>query len=354
MTVDTKWQAVLARDRRADGAFVYAVSSTGIYCRPSCPSRKPRRERITFFPNPGEAERAGYRACRRCRPGTAVSTSLIDRALRAWSRMAEHAQDGRVPLAKLAAAVGSSPSHLQRTFTQVLGLSPRELTDAHRLAALRRALKEKHSVTEAIYEAGFGSPSRVYERAVRTLGMTPAEYASGGKGATVRFVCADSSVGRVLVAATPKGVCAVKLGSSDDKLIALLTDEFPGATIATGDAEMQRWVKGVVAMISGRTPSEEVPVDIRGTAFQMKVWKELQRIPRGKTRSYGEIARRIGRPTASRAVARACATNPVCILVPCHRVVSGGTGLGGYHWGVERKEALLEREAKAADRFENT
>lgn len=272
--------------------------------------------------------------------------TLLERALRAWSRMSDRDEDGRVPLGKLAAAVGSSPSHLQRTFTEVLGVSPRELSDARRLTALRRALKEKTSVTDAIYEAGFGSPSRVYERSAKTLGMTPAQYAAGGKGATVRFVCADSAVGRVLVAATPRGVCAVKLGSDDAKLVALLTDEFPGAEIAPGGAEMSRWVTGVVAMISGRSPARDVPIDIRGTAFQMRVWKELQKIPRGNTRSYGEIARRIGRPTASRAVARACATNPVCILVPCHRVVAGDGGLGGYHWGVERKQKLLDRERR--------
>jgi AraC family transcriptional regulator of adaptative response/methylated-DNA-[protein]-cysteine methyltransferase len=346
MTADSRWQAVLARDRTADGAFVYAVSSTGIYCRPSCASRKPRRERTTFFSSAREAERAGYRACRRCRPAAQTSFTLIDRALRAWSRLVEQDEDGRVPLGKLAAAVGSSPSHLQRTFTDVLGVSPRELSDARRLSALRRALKEKRSVTDAIYESGFGSPSRVYERSNRILGMTPAQYAAGGKGATVRFVCADSVVGRVLVAATAKGVCAVKLGSDDATLMALLTREFPGAEIAHGGSEMHRWVGDVVAMISGRTPAREIPVDIQGTAFQMRVWKELQRIPRGQTRSYGEVARRIGRPTASRAVARACATNPVCIVVPCHRVVAADGGLGGYHWGVERKQELLDRERR--------
>jgi AraC family transcriptional regulator of adaptative response/methylated-DNA-[protein]-cysteine methyltransferase len=258
--------------------------------------------------------------------------------------MADSHEDGRVPLGALAAAVGSSPSHLQRTFTEVLGVSPRELSDARRLTVLRRALKEKRSVTDAIYEAGFGSPSRVYERSSKTLGMTPAQYAAGGRGEDVRFVCAPSTVGRVLVAATSKGVCAVKLGADDRSLVSLLTDEFPGASIAPGDAEMHRWVEGVVAMIAGRTPAHEIPVDIQGTAFQMRVWKELQKIPRGKTRSYGDVARRIGRPSAARAVARACATNPVCVVVPCHRVVAGDGGLGGYHWGVERKRQLLDRE----------
>jgi AraC family transcriptional regulator of adaptative response/methylated-DNA-[protein]-cysteine methyltransferase len=260
--------------------------------------------------------------------------------------MAARNEDGRVPLSALAAAVGSSPSHLQRTFSDVLGVSPRELSDARRLEALRRALKEKQSVTDAVYEAGFGSPSRVYERSSRMLGMTPAQYAAGGRGANVRFVCADSAVGRVLVAATEKGICAVKLGSSDSELVSQLVAEFPHAAIAQADPTMQRWVDDVVAMISGRQPEDEIPIDVRGTAFQMKVWKELQRIPRGETRSYGEIARRIGRPTASRAVARACATNPVCVVVPCHRVVAGDGSLGGYHWGVERKQALLDRERR--------
>jgi AraC family transcriptional regulator of adaptative response/methylated-DNA-[protein]-cysteine methyltransferase len=272
--------------------------------------------------------------------------SLVERALRTWSRLSARHEDGRVTLGALAAAVGSSPSHLQRRFTEVLGISPRELSEARRFDLLRRALKEKLSVTDAIYEAGFSSPSRVYERSSRTLGMTPAQYAAGGKGADVRSACAASAVGRVLVAATPKGVCAVKLGNNDAELVALLTSEFPEAQIARGDATMQEWVRGVVEMIAGRQPSHDVPMDIRGTAFQMSVWKELQRIPAGKTRSYGEIAKRIGRPKASRAVARACAANPVCIVVPCHRVVASGGGLGGYHWGVQRKQELLDRERR--------
>lgn len=344
MTTEARWRAVIERDRNADDAFVYAVSSTRIYCRPSCPSRKPRRERIAFFPSAEQAERAGYRPCRRCRPGGPRPSSLVERALRAWSRLAARDEDGRVTLEALAAAVGSSPAHLQRTFSQALGVSPRELSDARRLEALRRALKEKRSVTDAIYEAGFGSPSRVYERSSRTLGMTPAEYAAGGKGANVRYACASSAVGRVLVAATAKGICAVKLGSDDAALIELLKEEFPQATIAAGDSAMHAWVREIVKMIAGGEPTHDVPLDIRGTAFQMRVWKELRRIPAGVTRSYGEIARRIGRPTASRAVARACATNPVCVVVPCHRVVAGDGGLGGYHWGVERKQQLLDRE----------
>jgi AraC family transcriptional regulator of adaptative response/methylated-DNA-[protein]-cysteine methyltransferase len=226
----------------------------------------------------------------------------------------------------------------------VLGCSPRELADARRLEALRRALKEKRSVTDAIYEAGFGSSSRVYEHASRRLGMTPARYATGGAGENVRYATASSPIGRVLVAATPRGVCAVKLGDSDGKLIALLQEEFPKAQIARGDASMGAMVDRVVSAIEGRSPATDVPLDIRGTAFQMRVWKELQKIPFGETRSYGEIARRIGQPTASRAVAQACGANPACVIVPCHRVVSADGGLGGYHWGADRKRELLDRE----------
>lgn len=346
MTEAAQYQAVLARDAQADGAFVYAVRSTGIYCRPSCPSRKPGPDRTEFFTTPADAERAGFRPCRRCRPKAAGGISLIARAVKAWSRLAAAREDGRVPLGMLAAAVGSTPSHVQRTFRAVLGCSPRELADARRLEALRRALKEKRSVTEAIYEAGFGSSSRVYEQASRRLGMTPARYATGGAGEDVRYATAASPIGRVLVAATPRGVCAVKLGDSDKKLIDLLHEEFPKATIDRGDASMRAWVEGVLAAIHGTPPSSEIPLDVRGTAFQMRVWKELQRIPAGETRSYGEIARRIGQPTASRAVAQACGANPACVVVPCHRVVSADGGLGGYHWGTGRKQALLDRERR--------
>lgn len=346
MTTNARWQAITSRDPHADGSFVYAVASTGIYCRPSCPSRKPRRDRTTFFPGPEQAEQAGYRACRRCKPDAAKPSSLIERALAAWSRISARRPDGRVPLTALAAAVGSSPSHLQRTFTQTLGVSPRELSDARRVEMLRRALREQKSVTDAIYEAGFGSSSRVYERADRTLGMTPAQYAAGGVGADVHYVCAASQIGQVLVAATHRGVCAVKLGDDDEELVRILRSEFPGASISEGDPTMQSWVNSIVATIAGKDPATPVPLDVRGTAFQFRVWKELQKIPAGATRSYGEIARRIGQPSASRAVARACGANPACIVIPCHRVVAADGGLGGYHWGVERKRRLLESEKR--------
>jgi AraC family transcriptional regulator of adaptative response/methylated-DNA-[protein]-cysteine methyltransferase len=344
MTATARYEAVLARDARADGAFVYAVKSTGIYCRPSCPSRKPRPDRTEFYPTCADAERAGFRPCRRCRPNGGAGATLIARAVKAWARLATTREDGRVPLAALASAVGSTPSHVQRTFRQVLGCSPRELADARRLEALRRALKEGRSVTDAIYEAGFGSSSRVYEQSSRRLGMTPARYARGGAGEDVRYATAKSAVGRVLVASTARGVCAVKLGDSERQLVALLRDEFPNATLDRGDASMRAWVSDVIALIEGRSPGSDVPLDVRGTAFQMRVWKELQKIPAGQTRSYGEIARRIGQPGASRAVAQACGANPTCVVVPCHRVIAADGGLGGYHWGTERKQALLDRE----------
>ena len=346
MTAEAQYQAVLARDPRADGSFVYAVRSTGVYCRPSCPSRKPRADRTTFFPTGAEAERAGFRPCRRCSPQAAGGVSLVEKTVRAWTRLVSGREDGRVPLGALAAAVGSSPWHVQRTFRQVLGISPRELSEARRLEALRRALKARHSVTEAIYDAGFGSSSRVYEHAARRLGMTPRQYARGGSGAAVRYVTAASPVGRLLVAATERGVCAVKLGASDKELIAILKKEFPSAAIDQGDKAMQEWVSTVLALVEGKPAPRDIPLDIHGTAFQVRVWKELQKIPSGETRSYGDIARRIGRPKAFRAVARACATNPVCVVVPCHRVVASDGGLGGYHWGTARKQALLDRERR--------
>jgi AraC family transcriptional regulator of adaptative response/methylated-DNA-[protein]-cysteine methyltransferase len=254
--------------------------------------------------------------------------------------------DEPVTLARLAAEAGASPFHLQRTFTRELGLSPRDLTDAAKMNALKRKLRGGMSVTDAIYEAGFGSPSRVYERSARALGMTPRAYARGGAGVDVIYTSVPCRLGRVLVAATAHGVCAVKLGSADEELVRLLESEFPKATLDAGDAQLRRWTAAIVRSVDGARNSAALPLDIRGTAFQTRVWKALQQIPRGETRSYGAIARAIGRPTAARAVAQACGANPVCIAIPCHRVVQENGGLGGYHWGIDRKRALLEVEKK--------
>ncbi len=339
-----RWQAVAHRDRSADGQFVYAVRSTGIFCRPSCPSRRPRRDRVEFYASPAEARDAGFRPCRRCHPESPAARSLVERAIAAWTRLWR--ADEPVTLARLAAATGASPFHLQRTFRRELGLSPRDLTDAAKMHALKRKLRGGMSVTDAIYDAGFGSPSRVYERSARALGMTPRAYAKGGAGVDVTYTCVACSLGRVLVAATPRGICAVKLGSSDEALVPLLESEFPNAKLDAGDAKLSQWAAAIVSTVDGLRPSAALPLDIRGTAFQTRVWKALQEIPRGETRSYGAIARAIGRPTAARAVAQACGANPVCIAIPCHRVVQEDGGLGGYHWGIERKRALLAAEKK--------
>ena len=345
-TADRRWTAVLARDRDADGRFVYAVTSTGVFCRPSCPSRRPRRDHVAFFAAPSDAERAGFRACRRCapagaRPVTAAARAVVDAA----SYLRAHAAD-TVVLADLAARVGLSPSHLQRAFTAHTGLSPRAFQAACRAEHFRTALRRGHDVTSATYEAGYGSPSRVSANKPTGAGLTPSAYRKGAPGAVITFAVVTSAFGRLLVAATPAGVCAVKLGTSDDTLAADLAAEFPGATIQPGTLP-GGWAGAIASAIGGRpATTPDVPLDVRGTAFQWRVWKALQAIPAGETRSYAEVAASIGRPKAARAVARACATNPVALVVPCHRVVPAAGGSGGYRWGPDRKAALLARESR--------
>ncbi len=341
---DVLWTAVAGRDARWDGAFVYGVASTGVYCRPTCPSRRPRRERVRFFAAASAAEAAGFRACRRCRPQSAEDIpAQVERVRRACGAIASH-RDERFSLSRLARLVGGNPQHLLRTFKRVLGVSPREYADACRMGCLREGLRNGNGVAAATYDAGYGSGSRVYERARPMLGMTPAAYARGGKGETVKYVVVDSPLGNLLVAATPRGVCAVKIGASRPALESGLRREFPSAEIGTGDARLEEYVGRIVAGFEPGAPDARLPLDVRATAFQRRVWQELQKIPRGTTRSYQEVAARLGRPTAARAVARACASNPVALVVPCHRVVRSDGGLGGYHWGVERKRALLEAE----------
>jgi AraC family transcriptional regulator, regulatory protein of adaptative response / methylated-DNA-[protein]-cysteine methyltransferase len=341
---DARWQIVLARDRRSDGAFVYAVRSTGIYCRPSCSSRRPRREQVVFFPLPAAAERAGFRPCRRCRPEQAKPLDpQVERVHRACLYL--DARSGEmVKLTELSAHVGVSPFHLQRTFKRVMGVSPREYQDVRRMERFKKELKEKHNVTYALYEAGFGSSSRLYERAHARLGMTPSTYRRGAPGVGIRYTLVASPLGRLLLAATARGVCRVAMGESDRFLENDLRREFPAAEIHRDDAGLHAWAGALLKRVSASQPSVELPLDIQATAFQQRVWSALQRIPPGDTRSYGEVARSIGKPSAARAVARACAANPVAILIPCHRVVRGDGNLGGYHWGIQRKEALLERE----------
>jgi AraC family transcriptional regulator of adaptative response/methylated-DNA-[protein]-cysteine methyltransferase len=340
-----RWRIVLARDRRFDGAFVYAVRSTGIYCRPSCPSRRPRRSLVEFFPIPEAAEAAGFRACRRCRPSLAPAPDPAVAVVRDLCRAIDAQPEGPADLASLGRRAGLSSHQVLRAFRRVLGVSPREYRDARRLGRLRSSLKEHRHVSPAIYDAGYSSSSRVYERAATALGMTPATYGRGGQGAAIRYAVVPSPLGLLLVAATDCGVCRISLGDAAPPLERDLRREYPAADIRADAGPLTGWVNTILRHLEGREPHLDLPLDIRATAFQRRVWQELQRIPYGETRSYSDVARRIRRPTATRAVARACATNPTALLIPCHRVVREDGDLGGYRWGLERKRTLLEREA---------
>ena len=330
----------MARDARQDGRFVFAVRTTGVYCRPSCPSRRPRRESVEFFTNPNDAERAGYRACLRCKP-TEISSQA--RYVTRARQLLDNAE-GIVTLAELSRRVGLSPFHLQRLFKRATGLSPREYQAARRMAQVKTRLRKGEDVTTALYDAGFSSSSRLYEKAPQQMGMTPGEYRRGGAGASITFAIAPTSLGRMLVAATERGLCAVRFGDNAAELERDLREEFHAAALQRDDAAMRKYVEPLLAAIRGENTIIDLPLDVRATAFQMKVWEKLRQIPRGETRSYSEVAREIGSPSAVRAVARACASNPVALAVPCHRVVRSDGDLAGYRWGVERKKKLLERE----------
>jgi AraC family transcriptional regulator of adaptative response/methylated-DNA-[protein]-cysteine methyltransferase len=335
------WQATLARDRQADGAFFFAVKSTQVYCRPSCPARRPLRKNTLFFSTRREAEQQGFRPCRRCKPNEIPAAVRIVR--RAAAELASDF-DEAVNVAELARRVGVKTDALRRAFRQQAGLTPKELAAALRLRKFKKLLREGSSITDALYATGYGSSSRVYERSDAHLGMTPATYQKGGKGMKMRYTTAKSSLGEVLVAATERGVSAVYLGDAAGKLMHELRDEYPRAEITPADGAFTQWVEEIVARTEGSAPRRELPLDLQATAFQRRVWQELQRIPRGTTRTYSQIARAVGNPRAVRAVARACATNPVSILVPCHRVVRADGNLAGYRWGLSRKEKLLQRE----------
>jgi AraC family transcriptional regulator of adaptative response/methylated-DNA-[protein]-cysteine methyltransferase len=344
---NSQWRIVLTRDRRYDGDFVYAVRSTGIYCRPSCPSRRPRRTLVRFFPIPEAAEAAGFRACRRCHPGQVQPHDPAVALVRELCRAIDAQPDGPADLTALGRRAGRSPHQVLRAFRRVLGVSPRQYRDARRVSRLKSSLKEMPHVSPAIYEAGFGSSSRVYERAAGALGMTPATYARGGRGATMRYSVVASPLGTLLVAATERGICKIALGDSAGALERDLRREFPAARITRDGGGLSSWVESILAHLAGSEPHLDLPLDIRATAFQQKVWSALRKIPYGSTRSYQAVARAIGSPSAPRAVARACATNPVALVIPCHRVVREDGEAGGYRWGVERKEALLKRERDA-------
>jgi AraC family transcriptional regulator of adaptative response/methylated-DNA-[protein]-cysteine methyltransferase len=338
-----RWNAVMGRDRTADGLFVYAVSSTGVFCRPSCPSRRPRRDRVMFFDDVAEARAAGYRACKRCTPEqTDAEDPWIDKVRRATAYLTR--VEGQPSLARLAARVGGSPYHLQRNFKRIVGLTPREYADARRLESVKRHLRGGEDVTGAMLDAGYGSSSRFYERAAPKLGMSPTAYRRGGAGQRIAYAVVDSPLGRLLVAATERGVCSVKMGASDLDLTRALRREYPAAAIEADAGRLATWTAAILAHLEGRAPRMDLPLDIRATSFQWQVWQALAAIPYGETRTYGEVARTIGQPRAVRAVARACATNPVALAIPCHRVVPAAGGTGGYRWGAARKKALLQRE----------
>ncbi len=343
-----RWRAVENRDPRFDGAFVYGVSSTGIYCRPSCSSRQPRRDRVAFFPLAEAAEQAGYRACKRCRPHETAPTDRRVDVVRRLCRAIEAFDEGVPTLADLAGKVGGSPHHLQKLFKRIMGISPRQYAEAIRLDRFKGALRDGEPVTAALYEAGYGSSSRLYEKAPGHLGMTPASYAKGGRGADIAYTIVASPLGRLLVAGTARGLCAVSLGDDDAELEKVIAGDFPEARRRRDDGALAAAAGAIVAHVEGSLPHVELPLDVRATAFQWQVWQCLSAIPRGETRTYGDIARQLGRPGAARAVGRACATNPVALVVPCHRAVGAGGTLSGYRWGGERKKDLLSREA--ADR----
>lgn len=344
MNDDQRWQQVLARDARADGQFVTAVKSTGIFCRPSCPAKHPLRKNVAFFANAADAERAGYRACKRCHPKD-VDAQIA--AVQKICRYIETHLDERLTLAALSRAAHFSPHHLQRTFKRHMGLSPRQYAEACRAQQLKHSLKEKTTVTDALYHSGYRSASTVYEQT--RLGMTPTIYRRGGAGMRIGYTIVDSPLGRLLIAATATGVCFVSLGDSDSMLEAALRGDYHAAEIVRDEAGLRETARAVVAHLRGRQPHLDLPLDIRGTAFQRQVWEALRAIPYGETRTYGELAAAIGKPSAARAVGHACGSNPVSLLIPCHRAVGSHGQLTGYRWGVDKKEKLLAQEAKAKD-----
>ncbi|NML33518.1 bifunctional DNA-binding transcriptional regulator/O6-methylguanine-DNA methyltransferase Ada [Paraburkholderia antibiotica] len=344
-TDDERWDAVTRRDREADGAFFYAVRTTGVFCRPSCASRQPRRENVAFFTDAAAARAAGFRDCKRCQPGGLPrELDIVNRACTALDADPQQ----RLTLAQLSDAVHVSPFHLQRLFKRVVGVSPRQYQAAQRGAALRDALKGGADVTRATLDAGFGSPSRMYDSAPAELGMAPSAYRRKGAGLTVRYASAPTSLGFVLVAATDKGICKIGFGDDAAPLLDELRGEFANAELREDAGRLAPFVAQIDAYLRGTRQDFDLPLDIASTAFKQRVWDALRRIPYGETRSYSQIAEAVGSPRAVRAVASACATNPVALAIPCHRVVQKGGALAGYRWGLPRKAALLDNEAQHA------
>jgi AraC family transcriptional regulator, regulatory protein of adaptative response / methylated-DNA-[protein]-cysteine methyltransferase len=346
---DACWAAVIARDKSFDGRFYYAVKRPGVYCRPSCPSRRPNRENVSFFATPDDAEAAGFRACLRCRPRAVAGTDPAAEVVTAMARHIEANADEPLPLTALAKRAGYSPWHFQRAFTAVMGVSPKAYQAAARMRRLKTALREGDSVAGAIFEAGFGSTSRAYARTDGHIGMTPAVYRAGGAGETLHWACRQTAYGTILMAATARGVAFVEFGDGEAALLDQLNAEFPRAALAPApqSSELDAWIDALGRHLDAGAPRPDLPLDLRGTAFQVKVWRFLLSVPAGDVVSYAEVAKGIGEPRAVRAAASACGANKVAVLIPCHRVLRGDGGIGGYRWGVERKRALLAGERRA-------
>ena len=341
---DQLWQAVMAKDARFDGQFVFAVSSTGVYCRPSCPSRRAHRERVKFFELPEAAEQAGFRACLRCQPRRARILDPQIELVQRVCRLLNSNENESLKLPELASQAGVSQFHLQRTFKRVMGISPRQYLAARKIDNFKTLVRKGETVTNSLYESGFNSSSRLYEHASEELGMTPATYSRGGRGVDISYTTADSSMGRLLVAVTERGVCAVRMADSDAALEKDLREEFPNAELKRDDSALRESVQKILNHLDKNEPRLDLPLDIKATAFQRQVWEHLRAIPYGQTVSYGDVAKALGKPGAVRAVGRACATNPVALVIPCHRVVREDKTLGGYRWGLDRKKKLLEHE----------
>jgi AraC family transcriptional regulator of adaptative response/methylated-DNA-[protein]-cysteine methyltransferase len=344
VTEDARWEAVTQRNQAADNLFFYSVRTTGVYCRPSCPARLARRENVVFYRTPEEAERAGYRPCKRCRPKEqsvhAAQTDIVTKACQLIV-----AAEQPPTLAVLAEAVGMSPWHFHRVFKSLTGLTPKDYASAHRAQRIREELAHAGTVTSAIYNAGFNSNGRFYADSKQRLGMKPTEFKAGGSGAKIRFAVGECSLGSILVAASDLGICSIAIGDDPHALVRELQDRFPKAELIGGDQQFERTVAQVLAFVENPSRGLKLPLHVQGTAFQQRVWKALREIPCGQTCTYSEIAEKLGHPNATRAVAGACAANTLAVAIPCHRVVRMDGSLSGYRWGVERKRTLLERES---------
>jgi AraC family transcriptional regulator of adaptative response/methylated-DNA-[protein]-cysteine methyltransferase len=348
-TADERWHAVCRRDPAADGAFYYSVVTTGIYCRPTCGSRLPRRENAAFYETCADAERAGFRPCKRCRPNESRLAERHVVAVRKACALIDGAEE-MPKLDELAQATGLSRFHFHRVFRAVTGVTPKLYAAAQRAKRVRDALADSGTVTEALYGAGFNSNGRFYAASSEMLGMTPTQFRAAGQGAVIRFAVGECSLGSILVAATDKGVCAIEFGDDPDTLVRSFQDRFENATLVGDDREFSQKVAKVIGFIEAPRQGLDLPLDIRGTAFQQRVWDAISAIPAGSTASYTELAKRIGRPNAVRAVAGACASNALAVAIPCHRVVRSDGSITGYRWGVARKRALLTRERESQER----